>query len=170
MEHYRVNQDSVEVDCTNGACLRLEPVRNHIIRCIYTKERPKEYASLIVEKEHFEHQLISVIEEKDKLLMISGKLKLIIDPAEGSVSFFEAETNRILLQEGKKELSKIDVLRYTTGDEQPIIERVKTVDGERNFIKNLREVKDHEAYRGKYHFIWQDENGVEEGIYGLGQA
>ena len=34
MEHYEVSQYSVEVICANGAYLRLEPVRDQIVRCI----------------------------------------------------------------------------------------------------------------------------------------
>lgn len=72
----------------------------------------------------------------------------------------------MILEEGGRELEKIDVMRYTTGDEAPIINRVKTVDGERNFIQNLKQVADHQAYKGRLHFRWKPE----EGIYGLGQA
>ena len=37
--------------------------------------------------------------------------------------------------QSKADMTKIDVVRYTTGGEKPIINRVKTVDGERNFVK-----------------------------------
>lgn len=37
------------------------------------------------------------------------------------------------------------MVRYTTGGEKPIINRVKTVDGERNFIQNLKPEKVREA-------------------------
>lgn len=49
---------------------------------------------------------------------------------------------------------------------EPVIERIRTVDGERNFVKNLREVPDHEAYRAKIYLEWQDG----EALYGLGQG
>ena len=64
----------------------------------------------------------------------------------GDISGSEAAS--ILLEEGPKELEKIDVMRYTTGGEAPVINRVKTVDGERNFIQNLKQVADHQAYKG----------------------
>ena len=47
-----------------------------------------------------------------------------------------------------------------------LVERVKTVDGERNFIKNLITEVDRMAYRGKIEFDFSED----EGIYGLGQG
>ena len=76
------------------------------------------------------------------------------------------DKEEILLSEGKKEFIRIPVMKYTTGDEEPVIDRVKTVDGERNFIKNLKEVFDHEALQGRLYFEFRDD----EHIHGLGQA
>ena len=72
----------------------------------------------------------------------------------------------LLLQEGQSEFTKIAVMKYTTEGEEPVIRRVKTVDGERNFIDNLREVKDHEAYQGRLTFRFSED----ESIHGFGQA
>ena len=56
---------------------------------------------------------------------------------------------RTLLREAGHELIPEDVVRYTTGDEPPVIHRVKTVDGERSFIQNLRPVRVRQACRAK---------------------
>ena len=71
-----------------------------------------------------------------------------------------------MLQEGEKELTEIPVMKYSTCGEKPVIRRVKTVDGERNFVENLREVEDHKAYRAKLSFRFQPG----EKIHGLGQG
>ena len=55
---------------------------------------------------------------------------------------------------------------YTTGDEEPVIRRVRTVDGDRNFVENLRPVEDHMACRAKLCFRFEDG----EQIHGLGQG
>ena len=57
-------------------------------------------------------------------------------------------------------------MRYTTGGEKPVINRVKTVDGERNFIQNLKPEKVRDGYRARVFFDWKEE----EEIHGLGQA
>ncbi len=72
----------------------------------------------------------------------------------------------LLLQEGDKELTPFDVEVWTTGGEAPQIRRVHTVDGDRNFVDNLRPVADHRAYRAKLSFCWQEG----EHIHGLGQG
>ena len=53
------------------------------------------------------------------------------------------------LSQKKPELTETDVIHYNTGDEEPIINRVKTVDGERNFIQNLKAEKVRTAYQWK---------------------
>lgn len=70
------------------------------------------------------------------------------------------------LTEGEKTLIEKDLVRYQLPGDKPIVKRVKTVDGERNFIENLEQVMDGTAYRGKINFEWNRR----EGIYGLGQA
>ncbi|MCR4655380.1 MAG: DUF5110 domain-containing protein [Lachnospiraceae bacterium] len=77
-----------------------------------------------------------------------------------------ADISEVILREGKKEFITVPVMKYTTGDEEPVIERVKTVDGERNFIKNLKEVEDHTALQGRLYFKFGDG----ESIHGFGQA
>lgn len=50
--------------------------------------------------------------------------------------------------------------------DQPDIERIYTVDGERNMVKNLRPLKKQEGYSGKLHFQFKKT----ERIHGLGQG
>ncbi len=71
-----------------------------------------------------------------------------------------------MVDQNKADLTKIDVVHYNTGGEKPIINRVKTVDGERNFIQNLKPEKVRDGYRARVFFDWKEE----EEIHGLGQA
>ena len=96
----------------------------------------------------------------------SGKLLGAYDRASGRLTWRRADTGELLLREAGHVLSAQDVIRYTTGGEAPQIERVKTVDGERNFIKNLKPVVDRRAWRARLCFDFDPD----EGIYGLGQG
>lgn len=76
------------------------------------------------------------------------------------------KNGEVLLQEGEREAEKKTVVRYTTGGEKPVIERVKTIDGERNFIRNLRPEEGGESCKARLHLRLKPE----EGIFGFGQA
>ena len=86
-----------------------------------------------------------------------------INTASGDIIWKHADGSKWLSQK-KPELTETDVIHYNTGDEEPIINRVKTVDGERNFIQNLKAEKVRTAYRGKLFFTWKED----EEIHGLG--
>ncbi|MFZ0530782.1 MAG: TIM-barrel domain-containing protein [Propionicimonas sp.] len=62
-------------------------------------------------------------------------------------------------------LTPVDLVRYETGGEPPQIETVKTVDGERTFIRNLVPRPDGRAFAAELGFTPLDG----EGLYGLGQ-
>lgn len=158
----------IKTEC--GEWIRLQAVREDMIRCIYSKEEIKPEigndSSFIIETGLLDTIPLQIKEMENYLQIETSKVEVHLDLFTGKMDYTDKKTGRLLLKEGKKQLSKIDIFKYTTGDEKPVIDRVKTVDGERNFIKNLKEVKDHEAYRGKIYFEWKEE----EGIYGLGQA
>ncbi len=63
------------------------------------------------------------------------------------------------------ELRPIDVIRYTTGAEAPVVETIKTVDGQRTQIANLRPVVDRTAFEGRIDFSIPKSAR----IFGLGQ-
>ncbi len=69
----------------------------------------------------------------------------------GRIEWKHADGTRWCIQD-KADLTKIDVVRYTTGGEKPVINRVKTVDGERNFIQNLKPEKVRDGYRARVFF------------------
>lgn len=145
---------------------RLSPVTEEIIRCIVSKEEIfTERESLIVEKKEYPGVSFEVTEEEGKISLKTAKVRAEVDTASGKITWRRPDGS-IWLKEAGNDLTKIDVMHYTTGGEKPIINRVKTVDGERNFILNLREEKTGTAYRARLFFDWKEE----EGIFGLGQA
>ena len=62
-------------------------------------------------------------------------------------------------------LTPIDVVRYSTCGEPPKVEIVKTVDGQRTQISNLRAVVERQAYTGTVGF----RIAKNASIFGLGQ-
>ena len=104
-------------------------------------------------------------ETADTLSLQAGSIQLDIGLSSGHFLWRDAATGKELLQEGNKELTSVPVVKYSTGGEAPKIRRVKTVDGERNFIENLKPYTDREAYRGKIFFQWRHD----EQLHGLGQ-
>jgi len=139
---------------TKKGNMNVDIVRKDIVHVSFSKNDIKEIPSLFIEKD---------------LSPVVGGPCLIhtnINPQSSSITFLNSETGEVFLQEKKKSLVETPVYKYTTNGEEPIVDRVKTVDGERNFIKNLKKEVDRMAYRGKIEFIFAED----EGIYGLGQG
>jgi alpha-D-xyloside xylohydrolase len=94
------------------------------------------------------------------------EIELEIDTLSGQFHWVSVTHGETLLKEKGKSLTSIPVLKYSTNNAPPKISRVKTVDGERNYIENLKPYEDRTAYRGKINFQWQEG----EILHGLGQA
>jgi alpha-D-xyloside xylohydrolase len=175
--NYKREEKALYLTAENGMRMKLEILRDDILHCICSREEIDENlrSSDIVEAGLLPACFPEAAEIPERMessarpgqvRFATSAIRVSVDLSEGRMTFAEAESGRLLLQEGPKSLTKIDVYQYTTGGETPVIDRVRTVDGERNFIRNLKKVKDHEAYRAKYGFVFSQE----EGIYGFGQG
>lgn len=155
----------VELEFTDGT-ICLKPVTDSVIRCIYTKHSYVNEDSMLIQKREYK-KVVFRVEDEDKILKIrTSKICLEVVKETGIMCWKEEDTGRVFLQEAGKNLLEVDVVKYTTGGEEPVINRVRTVDGERNFIQNLKPEKVKTAYRGQLKFSFQDD----EGIFGLGQG
>ena len=125
-------------------------IKENISRCTVTKGEPAKNNSLLVEKSAFEAQY-------------GGAHELDAEAGENGVSW--KLEGRELLRLAGYSLSEIPVIKYFTQGEAPEIEVVKTVDGERTQISNLRPYIDRNAYKGQACFLIPKDTGV----YGLGQ-
>ncbi|MFA9377402.1 MAG: TIM-barrel domain-containing protein [Lachnotalea sp.] len=163
--NYVISEEFIEFDLAD-AKMRLEPISENIIRCVYTKEEIVKNESLIINRVPDKLAKFTVFEMEDFICVSTNKITAYVHKNDGFITWREKDFDKQYLMEGEKTLSKIDVIRYNTGNEKPVINRVKTVDGERNFIQNLKPYTDRTAYRGKLNFNWQEK----EEIYGLGQA
>lgn len=149
-----------------GLNQRLIPVTEEIIRCVASKKEINAQAdSLIIEKKEYAPVAFTVTEEENSVTLKTEKVHVSVDLHSAQLTWKRPD-GRVWLQEKGKDMTEIDVVHYTTGGEEPDIKRVKTVDGERNFIQNLKEQTDRKAYRARMFFQWKEN----EQIHGLGQG
>lgn len=153
------------MDLPNGKKLFAEAVSENIFRVVYTGKEEVLENSCMVEKPENTYPP-EIAETNDCWLLSYGKIRAEVAKENGSITWYRKDTGKRLLQEGEKNLTDITLMKYQLEGEKPIIDHVHTVDGERNFIRNLVKRKDREAYRGKLGFRFLPE----EGIYGLGQG
>ena len=146
--------------------MRLEPVTDSIIRCIYTKNDEFKQESVLINRPQAAPAGFHVTRRDGQTAISTDRLCVVVSDKAGSIVWQDGKTGKVYLKDAGKVLAGINVIRYSTGGEEPVAERVRTVDGERSFVQNLKPYADRRAYRGKLYFDWQEE----EGIYGLGQA
>lgn len=141
----------------------LRAISDNIIRVTYTLDDKFSKASPL-EIEVNEDLNLNVKEENGIYHADAGRLSVKINPNNMRMQWNSKGGK--LFDVPAARLARTAVIKYTTGGEKPIIKRVKTVDGERNFVENLRPVTDHMAYRCKLYFNWAED----EQIHGLGQG
>ena len=162
-----VNGQGSQILCSEAGELSLTPITQQIVKCSFHPVKLQKRVSHLIENRESTNRITQVTYcDKDaiNLRAESGKITIDINKTDFSASWMV--DGECLLCEGPKDFKITDVMIYTTGDERPVIQRVKTVDGERNFIQNLKEVKDHTALSGKLWFRF----GKDEAIHGLGQG
>ncbi len=156
--------------------MEIQGITETILRCVFTEEeRISEESPLGILKKQGEKLEVlekpAGFEAAPEILRISTSCVILEIARENAVfTWFQRNPDgtrgRLLLREAGKELQRKMVKVYGTFGEEPVIRRVHTVDGDRNFIDNLKSVEDHAAFRAKLFFDWQDG----EAIHGLGQG
>ncbi|MDO5425325.1 MAG: glycoside hydrolase family 31 protein [Eubacteriales bacterium] len=142
-------------------------ISDAVMRLVFTKKEEIENQSLMIEPSVYEsRQPVYMEEDEAEITVFGGRIKAVFSKETGAVTWTDADSGEVWLREAGREMCEEEVVRYTTGGEPPVVKRVKTVDGERSFIENLKQIADRKAYRAKLYFDWE----ADEGIYGLGQA
>lgn len=162
------NKASVTME-QDGERLELTYIKENIMRCRFAPAPFEAEESILTDQRAQEasKETSAACEETEDAVMISGgRIRASVSVKGLVISWSCTDREEILLREGRKEFTRIPVMKYTTGGEAPVIDRVKTVDGERNFIRNLKEEEDHQAWQGRLHFCF----APDEHIFGLGQA
>jgi len=166
---YKVEKNGVRLwDEKKKEEILIEPAREDIIRVRQARGKVKDISSLLVEENALVEKMpeAEIREEGEKIFLCLKKLTAEVSVETGVITWRMSEGGKKLLTENGRSLVEKPVYKYTTGGEAPVIDRVKTVDGERNFIKNLKKTEDRKACRGKLNFLFDEE----EKIFGLGQA
>lgn len=146
--------------------LYLMPVRENIIRCVYTKRgAPSAPSPLVEAREPLLPKPAETEESAAEIRFSAGRLSALVDKEAGTLCWMDEKTGTLRLREGGRELTETDLVKYVPGGSD-VIDKVQTVDGERQFVGNLAPVFDRKAYRAKLRFEWKEE----EAIYGLGQG
>ena len=151
--------------------MEISGITEDILRCVFTRNEQISRESPLGIRP-CEKKVLEVIEdtEADKLLICTRRLLLEVDTGNARFTWYrrdpEKDRKKLLLREGGKELQQKMVQVWNTNGEEPLIRRVHTVDGDRNFIDNLKPVPDHPAFRARLFFDWQKD----ESIHGLGQG
>lgn len=141
--------------------LTLQAVKDNIIRVIFHPDGVKDDCFTL-----FDYPgKAPVSSDACTLTAETARLQAIATEKTGAV-LFRDQTGAELLSVTEMEFTEVPVFRYTTGGEAPVIDRVITVDGERNFIRNLIAEEDHKALQGRVHFRFSEG----EAIHGLGQG
>lgn len=163
MGYKKEEQEKVVVNLKTGTLI-LYGVAENIIRSIYTREEEKTGSPIGIERSGGAR--LTVTEQEEALCVSTDELIMELDKKTGRVIWRDKKTKNILLKEADKELRKVPEVIYSLEGEAPVINRVKTVDGERNFIENLRPVERGYLYKAKLSFDFMKD----EQIHGLGQG
>ncbi len=157
-------QYAVQLNTKHGL-LVVEGMKENIFHCVYTRKNMPSIDSPL--EIGIRPSVCLEVQETGHAYRISSKkIELEIDKESTDFLWRESNTGRVLLEEGHKELTEIPYVIHKIEGDKPDIQRVTTVDGERNFINNLKPVQHHMAYKGKISFKFQ----TDEHIYGLGQG
>ena len=161
------NDDRSVILYTNDGLIAISGIRGNIIRCVYTKKEEPDPDSAIGIEKRAEAQLTCEQDERAVSVM-TDRLCLRIDRKTGRFAWYKKEENSfsLLFKEGDKELTQVPLQEWSTGGEEPVCHRVRTVDGDRSVVENLRPIDVGTACRAKLRFEWQEG----EQIHGLGQG
>lgn len=136
----------------NEYALFFQHVNKNIMRCTLTRGNEPKNESWLIQREVFDQ-------------LHTGDDPLSIFPVLVDEDIIFTYQEKQLLRITGYSLTQIDVVKYSTMGEEPRIEVVKTVDGQRTQIENLRPYTDRQAYTGKVTFSISKDTG----IFGLGQ-
>lgn len=105
----------------------------------------------------------SVSETEDQISFATAELTILINRAEGTLTYCDAQ-GRTLLAESGRELEEFPVYRMAEGGEVKT-ERVRTADGEKVVVRQADRIEDGSLFHTRLRLDWQDG----EALYGLGQ-
>ena len=166
IKYYEPKDSGVLIETSEGTLI-IDVLSQSIIRCVYSTKTPSTtYSALGLKKTLFSHCEWSLSDSERSIIIQTEFVRLEIDFISCLFHWQDRVSGQTLLMEAGKELEAVPVFKYSADKSDLRINRVQTVDGERNFAENLKPSVDRFAYRGKMYFSWQDN----ESLHGLGQG
>lgn len=146
---------------------RIQPVTEEIFRCTaFHKGQDINKKSVMIETQSDALPEFTVKEMPEFYEIKTSGAGVRVDISTGQLTWIHADGS-VWLKEKGKELEPTDVVHYVQESEsREQIRKIKTVDGERNQVQNLKAVIDRKASRARIFFQWKDG----EQIHGLGQG
>lgn len=146
---------------------RIQPVTEEIFRCtVFHKGQDINKKSVMIETQSDALPEFTVKEMPEFYEIKTSGAGVRVDISTGQLTWIHADGS-VWLKEKGKELEPTDVVHYVQESEsREQIRKIKTVDGERNQVQNLKAVIDRKASRARIFFQWKDG----EQIHGLGQG
>ena len=108
----------------------------------------------------------SVSEDGEKTVFRTERVVLEADSKNGGFVWRNADDGRVLLKEGRKELTEAPLMVYSTGGRGACYQKSSDRRRREKFCAESEAVEDHMAFHGKLNFCWQPD----EHIHGLGQG
>ena len=137
---FQKENGGIRVELDEGQLL-FWSVKNNIVRCIYTKEEVVRQGSPLGIQAGYRFDL-QARNRAEALEISNGWLCVAVNKETGAFHWRD-HTGRDLLEEGPKELQEIQIPDYAIVAGETESELVHTVDGDRNFVKNLCPVSEH---------------------------
>ncbi len=161
-----INNNICVVLETNNGKIKLEPCSDSIINIIYTNEENfSEKKSPGVIKKNLGCKWST--EEDDLSFKIKTNLiTLVVSKESAAITYLDNKGNLLVKEpkDGGKVLDKFEIFK-TIIDENTVIKKIQTPDGEKTIISDGNKVYDRIAYHTKLSFQF----AVNEALYGLGQ-
>lgn len=146
---------------------RICPITNNIIRITYTAKEWSESCKPGVIHNAF-YDGWKICEDKEKIVISSSVIKLVIDRKTASYSYFNiSDGERLLLKEKEHESKSLEEFQAYTVDEESEIstEKISTADGIKEVVRDAIRIPYKILYHTRTYYEWQDD----EALYGLGQ-
>lgn len=135
----------------------MQGIKENIIRCVFHKKAEMNQESPLDIEAHAEAD-IDVRNHLKEIEICTERLKVSIEKDTGKFRWIDRKTGCLLLAEKEKELQEKVFEEYGILGDQPDIERIYTVDGERNMVKNLRPLKNRKGILENYIFNLRKQN------------
>ena len=145
--------------------LRIDFITPDIVRVRYTQETAFLGNGTIACLERKEEIIpFTVKEEKGRVMAVSDSISVNIDLKTQAISYYDAKTGRLLLQEANRPRNCERIVQENVTYDESTKRTIETADGKKEVMDVLRRDTIGHTWRLSNHFVFQPQ----EALYGLG--